>query len=55
MKEKLSKKDRLEHINEAVDRIVRFAAEMNYDEFLENEMAQYAIIDLFNGIQIERK
>lgn len=50
MKEKLSKEERLNHIIEAIDRIFRFVEDMDYEEFLRSEMAQYAVIKNFEII-----
>ncbi len=50
MKEKPSKKERLEHMLEAIDRIKKFVEGMNIEDFNENEMAQYAVIKNFEII-----
>ncbi len=50
MREKLSRKDRLEHIIEAIDRIFRFVEDMDHEEFDVHEMAQYAVIKNFEII-----
>lgn len=50
MNEKPSKKDRLEHIIEAIDRIFRFVENMDYLQFSKNEMAQFAVIKNFEII-----
>ena len=50
MSVKLSDKERLEHIIEAIDRIFRFRNQLSYDEFMNNEMAQFAIIKNFEII-----
>lgn len=50
MKEKPSKEDRLNHMVEGIDRIFRFVEGMDYEGYLENEMAQYAIIKNFEII-----
>ena len=44
MSEKPVNKERLAHIIEAIDRIFRFTDDMTFETFLENEMAQFAII-----------
>ena len=43
-------KERLEHIIEAIDRIFRFTEKMTFEAFMENEMAQFAIIKNFEII-----
>lgn len=50
MKEKPSKKDRLEHMIEAIDRIFRFVEGQDYEQFKANEMAQFAVIKNFEII-----
>ena len=50
MNAKSSDRERLEHIIEAVDRIFRFREDLSYEEFLANEMAQFAIIKNFEII-----
>jgi len=50
MKEKPSKLDRLEHIIEAINRIIKFTSKMTYPDFVKNEMAQFAIIKNFEII-----
>jgi len=50
MKKKLSKEERLIHMLEAIDRIFRFIEGIDYEEFLKNEMAQYAVIKNFEII-----
>ncbi len=50
MKEKPSKSERLEHMIEAIERILKFVKGMKYDDFIENEMAQFAIIKNFEII-----
>jgi uncharacterized protein with HEPN domain len=45
-----SERERLEHIITAIDRIFRFRNQLSYDEFVENEMAQFAIIKNFEII-----
>lgn len=43
-------KERLNHIVESVDRIKKFTGGMDYDEFANNEMAQFAVIKNFEII-----
>ncbi len=50
MNVKPSDRERLEHIVEAIDRIFRFREDLSYEEFLNNEMAQFAIIKNFDII-----
>ena len=50
MKAKLAKEERLTHIIEAIDRIFRFVEGLEYETFLTNEMAQYAVIKNFEII-----
>lgn len=50
MNVKPSDQERLEHIVEAIDRIFRFRNQLTYSEFLESEMAQFAIIKNFEII-----
>ncbi len=50
MKDRPSEQERLQHIIEAIDRIFRFREALSYQQFLENEMAQYAIIKCFEII-----
>ncbi len=50
MKEKLAKEERLTHILEAIDRIFRFVEDLDFEAFLKNEMAQYAVIKNFEII-----
>lgn len=50
MSAKLSDRERLEHIREAIDRIFRFRNQLSYEEFMHNEMAQFAIIKNFEII-----
>ena len=50
MKEKPSKEERLKHMLEAIERIFRFVKDIDYEEFLKNEMAQYAVIKNFEII-----
>jgi len=50
MKEKPSKIDRLNHIVEAIDRILKFVKDMDYENFVKNEMAQFAVIKNFEII-----
>ncbi|MEM6319491.1 MAG: HepT-like ribonuclease domain-containing protein [Bacteroidota bacterium] len=50
MSEKPSKIDRLHHILEAIDRILKFVEEMEYEDFVNNEMAQFAVIKNFEII-----
>ncbi|MCR9102428.1 MAG: DUF86 domain-containing protein [bacterium] len=45
-----SSNDRLLHILEAIDRIMRFQENLTYEAFSENEMAQFAIIKNFEII-----
>jgi len=47
---KPSDQERLEHIIEAIDRIFRFRDQLSYSDFLNNEMAQFAIIKNFEII-----
>lgn len=46
----LADKERLTHMVEAIDRIQKFTNEMKYEEFVENEMAQFAVIKNFEII-----
>jgi len=50
MREKLSKKDRLEHIVAAIDRVFRFLEGITAEGFKENEMVQFAVIKNFEII-----
>lgn len=50
MNVKPSDQERLEHIIEAIDRIFRFRDQLSYSDFLDNEMAQFAIIKNFEII-----
>lgn len=50
MSAKPSESERLAHIIEAIDRIFRFRDQLSYEEFLNNEMAQFAIIKNFEII-----
>jgi uncharacterized protein with HEPN domain len=50
MNEKPAKIDRLQHIVEAIDRILKFVDGMEYEHFLANEMAQFAVIKNFEII-----
>lgn len=50
MSVKLSDQERLEHIIEAIDRIFRFRDQLSYSDFLNSEMAQFAIIKNFEII-----
>lgn len=50
MREQPSKKDRLEHIVEAINRIFRFVENIDYQDFSENEMTQFAVIKNFEII-----
>lgn len=50
MSEKPAKIDRLQHIVEAIDRIFEFVKDMDYEHFLNNEMAQFAVIKNFEII-----
>lgn len=50
MREKPSKEERLTHILEAIDRIFRFVEDIEYEDFLKKEMAQYAVIKNFEII-----
>lgn len=50
MKEKPSKIDRLHHMVEAIDRILKFVENMEYENFVDNEMAQFAVIKNFEII-----
>lgn len=42
--------ERLRHMVEAIDRINKFIGQMSYQEFLNDEMAQFAIIKNFEII-----
>jgi len=44
MKDKPSRKDRLEHMVEAIERVFRFTKGITQEEFQENEMVQFAVI-----------
>ncbi|MEM9888694.1 MAG: HepT-like ribonuclease domain-containing protein [Bacteroidota bacterium] len=46
----LSTKERLEHINEAIDKVLHFTDDMSYEDFFEDEVIQLAIIKLFEII-----
>jgi len=48
MNAKPSEKERLEHIIEAIDRILKFTNGMTVTEFYDNEMAQFAVIKNFD-------
>ena len=50
MSDKLSDRDRLEYMVEAIERIFRFTKQLRYQEFVLNEMAQFAIIKNFEII-----
>lgn len=50
MNEKPDDIERLAHIIEAIDRINKFTRKMNLEDFLGNEMAQYAVIKNFEII-----
>lgn len=50
MNAKPSEKERLEHIIEAIDRILKFTDGMTATEFYDNEMAQFAVIKNFEII-----
>jgi len=50
MNAKPSEKERLEHIIEAIDRILKFTDGMTVTEFYDNEMAQFAVIKNFEII-----
>ena len=45
-----SERERLKHIIEAIDRIFRFRDQLTYKDFVDNEMAQFAIIKNFETI-----
>ena len=47
---KPSDQERLEHMIEAIDRIFRFRDQLSYSDFLNDEMAQFAIIKNFEII-----
>lgn len=47
---KPSDQERLEHMMEAIDRIFRFSDPLSYSDFVNNEMAQFAIIKNFEII-----
>ncbi len=42
--------DRLYHIKEAIDKIFAFTKDMNYEQFHEDEIRQFAVIKLFEII-----
>ena len=44
MSEKPDDLQRILHMQEAIDRIIRFSHSLDYESFLQNEMAQFAII-----------
>lgn len=50
MSVKPSELERLRHIIEAIDRILRFREDLTYEDFSKNEMAQFAIIKCFEII-----
>lgn len=50
MPNKLSIKERLEHMLEAINRIFKFSKKMDFILFTKNEMAQFAIIKNFEII-----
>lgn len=50
MKGKLADKERLTHMIESIDRIKKFTNKMSFEEFLADEMAQFAIIKNFEII-----
>ena len=47
---KLAKEERLTHMLEVIDRIFRFVEGLEYETFLTNELAQYAVIKNFEII-----
>ncbi len=47
MKGKPDDFERIMHMVEAIDRIEQFTEDMNYATFMDNEMAQYAVIKNF--------
>jgi uncharacterized protein with HEPN domain len=50
MKGKPDDKQRLEHILEAIERIKKFTKDLKFEDFEENEMAQFAVIKNFEII-----
>ncbi len=48
--EKPALKERLKHISEAIDRIIRFTADMKYEQFIDDDRTQLAVIKLFEII-----
>lgn len=50
MSEKPDEKERLNHIINAIDRINRFTENMNFDQFKEDEVMQFALIKNFEII-----
>lgn len=50
MRRKPDDSERLQHMIDAIDRIHEFSSNMSFDEFLSNEMAQFAIIKNFEII-----
>ena len=45
-----STKERLQHINEAIDKVLLFTKDISYEDFFEDEIKQLAIIKLFEII-----
>lgn len=50
MNAKPAEKERLQHIIEAIDRILKFTDGMTVEQFNDNEMAQFAVIKNFEII-----
>lgn len=47
---KPTNEERLQHIIQAIDRILKFTDDLDFGEFSKNEMAQYAVIKNFEII-----
>ncbi|MEM0992551.1 MAG: HepT-like ribonuclease domain-containing protein [Bacteroidota bacterium] len=45
-----STKERLQHINEAIDKVLLFTDDISYEDFFEDEIKQLAVIKLFEII-----
>ncbi|MEL6944593.1 MAG: HepT-like ribonuclease domain-containing protein, partial [Bacteroidota bacterium] len=45
-----TRRQRLEHINEAIDKLLSFTEDVDYEEFHQDEIKQLAIIKLFEII-----
>lgn len=45
-----TRRQRLEHINEAIDKVVLFTEDISYEDFYKDEVKQLAIIKLFEII-----